>query len=291
MRNNEEGLVTYYGKTNTIIKYERAESRWLMQLVNDNTTWAESEASLQTFVMGHKVWNVKNDKECSRQDTEIVLSLTTCGPDKYTCDNGLCIDIFKRCDSWPDCGDNSDELNCNRVNIGKAYHKHIAPPGQNGYGKVAVRMSVDLASIINIDEVGSIFQVQFTLYLTWFDSRMTFNNLNKETGLNALSPKEKNMIWLPELVFLNTEQRPKVTLDEETQIIVDRQSSFQLSPITELENVQVYSGSKNPLILSRFYNIKFLCNYEMHWVPFNIQKCTMILANKVELVKLKIMFE
>ena len=285
--NTEEGLVTYFGRRYTIINYMSAERKWVMYLANNNNTRAESKADLQTFVMGHNIWTIKNDYECSLTDVETVLSLTTCGPDKYTCNNGLCIDISKRCDSWPDCGDKSDELNCRRVNIGKTYQKHITPPGKGGSGKVRVNVSMDLISIININEVDSIFEVQFTLYLSWLDSRMSFNNLKNDTGQNVLSPKKKSMIWLPKLVFLNTKSRPKVTLIEETNIMVKKQGSFELSSITELENIQVYSGSENPLILSQFYNMRFLCNYEMQWVPFNIQKCTMILANQVSMATLK----
>ena len=281
MRNNNDGLVSYIGKRSTIITYVPAERKWVMYLVNNNNTRAESRAALQTFVMGNNLWSIRNDYDCSLTDVETVLSLTTCGPDKYTCNNGLCIDIAKRCDSWPDCSDKSDELNCRRVNIGKTYQKHITPPGQGGSGKVIVNISMDLISIINVNEVDSIFQVQFTLYLSWLDSRMSFNNLKNDTAQNVLSPKKKAMIWLPKLVFLNTEHRPKVSLNEETQIMVKKLGGFELSTISELENIQLYSGSDNPLILSQFYNIRFLCNYEMHWVPFNIQKCTMILANEV----------
>ena len=37
----------------------------------------------------------------------------------------------------------------------------------------------------------------------------------------------------------------------------------------------MYSGSENPLLLSRFYNIEFLCDYQMHWYPFDTQTCYM----------------
>ena len=285
--NNEEGLVTYYGKSNTIITYVPDGRKWVMYLVNNNNTRAESKADLQTFVMGHNLWTIQNDYECSPTDVETVLSLTTCGNDKYTCNSGLCIDIEKRCDSWPDCGDKSDELDCKLVNIGNTYQKHITPPGRGGSGKVAVNVSMDLISIIDINEVDSIFQVQFTLYLSWLENRMSFNNLKNDTGQNILSPEKRNMIWFPKLLFLNTEYRPKVSLSEYTQIMVKKQGGFQLSAATELENVQVYRSSENPLILSQFYNIQFLCNYEMHWFPFNIQKCTMILANQVRKITLK----
>ena len=279
--NNEDGLVTYYGKRNTIISYVASEHKWLMYLVNDDNTTAESTASLQTLAMGNNRWRISKDFDCSLQDTEATLSLTTCGSDQYTCDNGLCVDILKRCNSRPDCSDKSDELNCRKINVGEAYQKYISPPAQENDDKVVVKVSADLISIIDIDEIASIFQVQFTLHFSWFDSRLTFDNLKNDTGLNALSPREKDTIWIPELVFTNTEFRPSTIVDEDTAITVEKRGGFVLSPSTSFENMQVYSGGENPLILSRFYNIRFLCTYDMRRIPFDIQKCRMILTMKV----------
>ena len=37
------------------------------------------------------------------------LTLTTCFPDKFTCDDGSCIRINQRCNLAVDCRDGSDE--------------------------------------------------------------------------------------------------------------------------------------------------------------------------------------
>lgn len=34
-------------------------------------------------------------------------------PGKFACRSGLCVPTIRRCDTWNDCGDNSDELDCN----------------------------------------------------------------------------------------------------------------------------------------------------------------------------------
>ena len=36
----------------------------------------------------------------------------TCGPDKFACSNGYCIPSTWRCDSYADCEDDTDEVNC-----------------------------------------------------------------------------------------------------------------------------------------------------------------------------------
>ena len=37
--------------------------------------------------------------------------------------------------------------------------------------------------------------------------RLTFYNLKSDIGLNALSPEEKQQIWVPKLIFSNTENK------------------------------------------------------------------------------------
>ena len=39
-----------------------------------------------------------------------ILTLSDCHPVKYTCNNGLCIDLSRKCDGLIDCDDGTDEL-------------------------------------------------------------------------------------------------------------------------------------------------------------------------------------
>jgi len=35
---------------------------------------------------------------------------------------------------------------------------------------------------------------------------------------------------------------------------------------------------ENSMTISRFYNIRFICNYQMQWYPFDVQRCKLVLA-------------
>jgi len=48
----------------------------------------------------------------------------------------------------------------------------------------------------------------------------------------------------------------------------------------ENENIQYYAGSENQIRMSRFYNQRFTCDYQMGWYPFDVQKCKMDLSIK-----------
>ena len=109
---------------------------------------------------------------------------------------------------------------------------------------------------------------------------MIFYNLKEDTGLNALSPTEKQDIWVPELVFPNTENQLGTLVDDDSSITVERKGNFTLSDISDVENRQFYTGEENQITLSRFYNIRFLCYYSMNWYPFDLQTCSMVLSMK-----------
>ena len=208
----------------------------------------------------------------------MMLSFTTCTKDQFTCNSGLCINILDRCNSRPDCYDLSDEFNCRKINPGPSYQPYIAPPPVNKSDKIVIVTSADIMSILDIDEIASIFQVQFFLHLTWLDSRLKFYNLKNDTGLNALSPMEMQQLWIPVLMFENTEDKPLTRVDEKTSITIQKQGSFSLSKLEDVENQQSFEGSENSISMTGFYNIRFICNYEMKWYPFDIQKCTLRLA-------------
>ena len=190
-----------------------------------------------------------------------------------------------RCNSDPGCHDLSDEFDCQIINPGKSYQSFIAPPPNNLTGlmekKVEIDISADIVAILDIDEIASIFQVQFFLHFSWYDPRLIFFNLKEDSGLNALSPEEKQQIWVPALVFSNTENRLSTLVDEDSTVTIERRGTYTVPDITELENRHFFSGSGNQITLTRFYNIRFLCYYNMNWYPFDLQTCSLILQMKV----------
>ena len=96
MRNGRDGFITYIGKRNTVISYRPDTREWHMTLVNNNNISAVTEAAMSSLAMGRHLWLVRGDAGCQRRETEMTLSLTTCGRDQFTCDSGLCISIDER---------------------------------------------------------------------------------------------------------------------------------------------------------------------------------------------------
>jgi len=49
----------------------------------------------------------------------------TCGPGKFRCDDGTCIEESYRCDDVTDCRDGSDEVNCGSRPDGNGMYKAV----------------------------------------------------------------------------------------------------------------------------------------------------------------------
>lgn len=278
---NEEstGLLSYIGGKYTIIKYDQTLYQWNMTVANNPDIVGVSYSDVSSLLIGKHTWYVSGDYACSTKPYELTLSLSSCNETQFTCSGGVCIDMASRCDNINDCSDRSDEADCSRVSIDPTYQKFIVPPPV-GKEKTEVKLSLTITQLMDINEVGGYFQVQFYLTLEWFESRLKFKNLKEDTTLNSFLPTEVSAIWVPELIFANTEEKPTTVVDEKTVIFAQKTGGFKLSETYENENIQYFAGTENSLILKRFYNQRFLCNYGLRWYPFDVQKCRLNLEVK-----------
>ena len=60
-------------------------------------------------------------------------------------------------------------------------------------------------------------------------------------------------------------------MDEDSIVTISKTGNYTLQPQNYVENTHIYSGRENKITLSRFYNIRFLCYYNMQWYPFDVQ--------------------
>ena len=96
-----------------------------------------------------------------------VLFTHQCFKDEFGCNKSECVALSKRCDEVNDCTDESDEDNCELVDIDETkYHKEY-PPIQEGDQATMVQVHVRVVSIYKIDELEMTFRVIFHLKLTW----------------------------------------------------------------------------------------------------------------------------
>ena len=253
------------------------------------------------YPLGRNTWQITNDTCTGAGSVQISLILTACSMEQFTCDDGLCVGMDKRCDRKQDCEDLSDEKGCRLVSFDKEkYLKDIPPPPvgdsdenyypsnsgnssnddldedmDSGINKLNVDLKVELIRILKIEEVNNVFVTQFKLEIIWKDSRLEYWNLKEDGNMNTLTEKEKQEIWIPKLVFHNTESK-HVTLDDEKQhVSVVKHGDFKYNGIDTKDNIFVFKGTENYLVSKRIYDISWICEYNMIWYPFDTQKCSM----------------
>ena len=142
---------------------------------------------------------------------------TSCSLGQFTCNDGSCIDIHKRCNKISDCSDDSDEFDCYKVQVSDSYNKFLAPveksPNLEEDERVKITIQIHDFEIVDIDYLQSQFIAKFHFHMTWIDGRLQFLNL-REYEKNLLDQNESgnylpivNTIYSPLLtqVFQNSE--------------------------------------------------------------------------------------
>ena len=125
----------------------------------------------------------------------------------------------------------------------------------------------------DIQEVGQFLELKFRLSLNWKDARVQFYNLKHDEAMNSLSLDEQLMLWTPTIVFWNTKQQLKSVNDENSFASVSRTGNGTIIDRSVAEDIEVFKGKENAITFSRVYSIKFYCEYQMAWYPFDIQTC------------------
>ena len=158
---------------------------------------------------------------------------------EFTCNNGQCVSMTKRCNQLPDCDDYSDEEGCRLFSLTKGYNKVVSPFNISYLDETIVKVpvpidvSLNLLKMVDIDERDNSIDLQFKIILEWRDPRITYNNLKEDIFFNALTEDEINMVWLPVLIYVNTDQKETTRLGEygngewSTRVEVSRDGEFK----------------------------------------------------------------
>ena len=203
---------------------------------------------------------------------------TNCDVNEFSCDDGTCIDISKKCNFADDCVDSSDEKMCDLLSM-KHYgadYNPVIPDISFGEDEdiipATVNVSMQFLSIGKIKEIDMKFSTRLKLDLDWVDTTLTRMNLYKDKRLNILSGSEVAMIWSPTIVFVTTENGDKAKADNSSTIILDKISSYELDE-TDLHETAYFSGSETLLRFTKYLTLDFKCQFELERYPFDTQTC------------------
>ena len=104
---------------------------------------------------------------------------------------------------------------------------------------------------------------------------MIYHNLKSKASLNALTDEDIETIWLPLIVYDNTDQKEVTRLGESwewaTRVTVSREGNFTRSDIKEVDEAEIFEGAENRLTMDQTYTWEFQCKYELQRYPFDTQ--------------------
>ena len=278
--------VVLIGSHSITIRYNDISSQWVLTDRLSNVT-AVSRADKKSYVLGKHEWTVTDDVyDCHKGEPyNTYLKLSGCNPrGEFTCNDGQCVTMEQRCNQIANCRDESDETDCKLLILKNNYNKKvppIVPTGGDGFDRTIVDISIVLLKIVKMEEVEHKIDFQFGIILEWKENRVKYHNLKKKESLNALTDAEIETLWLPYVIYANTDMKEAVELMNrlKTTIVVTRKGNFTaiddfINAFSVIDETEVFEGSDNPMAMYQTYTKSFQCQYSLQRYPFDTQAST-----------------
>ena len=268
------------GQLHTSIQYNDSSGQWTLTDAESSVN-AVSRASWLSYTLGKHTWTVTGDVfKCHEgQPYETLLKMSGCIEGEFTCDDGQCVTMQQRCNQIPNCRDKSDEVDCKLLILENNYNKKVPPiisTGGDDFDPTLVEISIDLLKIVDMEETYHKISFQFQITMEWRENdRVVFHNLKQDASLNALSDDNINQLWLPRVIYDNTDQKQQTRVgamwEWTTLVSVHREGNFTRSDIDMLDEIEIFKGEDNSLSMEQVYTWEFQCKYHLHYYPFDTQ--------------------
>lgn len=273
----------FRGIRSSHIFLDPVDGKWTIQSLKSPGKISKlSVLSDDKYPIGRLEWIVQNnDTEfgiCGLSDGKIhTLTFSDCHPEKYTCNNGQCVELSQKCDGLIDCDDGTDELECQFLVLDKNYSKDKLPLIQNKNEPVKVYFKISISAYPKIDTANSKITTDYDLFLKWYDPRLIFRDLKADETFNDLSDDNKMIIWSPKVEVPNALGPVKGQLnDDSTSVILLKEDEENLPEDFSLsQEARLFSGEKNAVLLRRKFSQDHACNFNLFYYPFDTQVCNL----------------
>ena len=244
------------------------------------------------YPVGRNEWHFANNEleDCPITTNNVNLTISQCKlGEEFTCGNGLCVSLDKRCNFKDECSDSSDEDNCYTFQPDYSYNR-LNPPEHmilnSGQKAAEVGIEIEIISVDKVDVDNSKIGISYNLGLSWVENRLNYFNLVKnkrdEYVIKELSTSTMLDLWDPFTllyhksgdigsIFIEPLSRDLKVKVRNDPIRVDGEKSF--------ENL-VYQGNKGVLYQKITMKGVYNCKYDLFRYPFDQQECTVILELK-----------
>ncbi|XP_042218513.1 uncharacterized protein LOC121863781 isoform X2 [Homarus americanus] len=271
------GLPSFSGFFHSNIEWNVTKGAWVLHSLKEEDAmawWIPPRSGMYPF--GTNLWTLGSEICDLHPGEHVNLTFSICGTDKYTCDDGSCINIEQRCDLKVDCPDKSDEAKCSVVSIPQDYRNDIPPPPPSHDEHLPIYVSIGISSFPSIATEDLTFVTALELKLRWMDTRLNYLNLKGDRTLNVLSQESQLEIWTPRVYFSNARGNVFSNLDQGSRIECIMEGTSVVGGPHLSEEMNIFSGSENSLEMGQLYSVTHSCDFDLLMFPFDAQVCTML---------------
>ena len=182
-----EERLKFIGYSDYIIIHDEGSWHWKERHNDTIIAVLENDLGHDVWPQGRRSWKLRRPVCNQTAGESRTLLLTSCGFQKFTCDDGSCIHLNKRCNLKPDCNDGSDETGCVLVEFPPSYRNDIPPEftEPSTFNESSLPIALDLIiESLSIDTSNMVMDTNLNLSMTWTDGRINLLNLNDDKTLN-----------------------------------------------------------------------------------------------------------
>ena len=279
-RIESEQQIEIRGYVSSKIKWNTSAKFWEILDQSSNKVIAKTNDTAALPLGAHN-WYFTNRKCTDGEDNpwrRMNLHLKT-DEDRFCCTDGLCIDWNLRCDSIPNCGDGSDELNCSVLIIPNVYDESRHPLAENirmfsnndtTEWKNDIIVRIIILDIFNFNEKESTITLKYKLLREWSDNRLYFRDLSLDEAQNGIDIKN---IWYPR--FERPSNLKELINTEYHGVFVRRKGNFTMfNSMEELLKSKIFEGGVNPIVMSETQHVELFCIFDqLAMYPFDEEIC------------------
>ena len=123
------------------------------------------------------------------------------------------------------------------------------------------------------------------------DERLKFQNLKKSSFQNEIPQKLAVELWKPYLYFENHNENKRENqllgyIDGFTSMMIKRNGTGKQVQLSHINEAMNYSSRDTKILMHSFHFLKFTCDFDMHYFPFDHQACFVQVFYKLYFLKM-----
>ena len=170
------------------------------------------------------------------------VAFSICSDDKFTCSDGLCVDMNSICNFKYDCSDGSDEENCEAAAVPKKFYDQQLAPAPTREEPCELKLEMIVKRVNKVDMEEGYLSLSLHLAMEWKDNRLNFRNLKQIGSETKLRKHVVEKLWHPRIYLpsAKTEQKRDFFLDKSPgQVVVNHEKSEQKAVVEGYEGKQL----------------------------------------------------